>query len=319
MFKIALNAVHGMNTAGKRCLKSLDPNETKEWYLNSRICNKIEDKLKAYDGYELIRLDDTTGKTDIKLETRTNKANAFNADFYLAIHHNAGVRGGKGGGIIAIVYTSVDNTTLAWQKALYYKLIEHTGLKGNRSNPLQKQSLHEVRYSKMPAVLLECGFMDSSTDVPIILTDEYAEKVATACVEVLADKGGLTKKVVEAPKPTETVVSKSVEEVANEVLQGEWGNGSARKENLEKAGYSYAEVQAKVNELVNGANSAKYFTKYTDASGSIVAALKSVGVDSSFTYRKKIAKANGIALYIGTAKQNIKLLNLLKQGKLVKP
>ena len=286
MFKIALNAGHGMNTAGKRCLKSLDPNETKEWYLNSRICNKIEDKLKAYDGYELIRLDDTTGKTDIKLETRTNKANAFNADFYLAIHHNAGVRGGKGGGIIAIVYTSVDNTTLAWQKALYYKLIEHTGLKGNRSNPLQKQSLHEVRYSKMPAVLLECGFMDSSTDVPIILTDEYAEKVATACVEVLADKGGLTKKVVEAPKPTETVVSKSVEEV---------------------------------NELVNGANSAKYFTKYTDASGSIVAALKSVGVDSSFTYRKKIAKANGIALYIGTAKQNIKLLNLLKQGKLVKP
>ena len=318
MFKIALNAGHGKNTAGKRCLKSLDPNETREWYLNSRICNKIEDKLKAYDGYELIRLDDTTGKTDVKLETRTNKANAFNADFYLAIHHNAGVRGGKGGGIIAIVYTSVDNTTLAWQKALYYKLIEHTGLKGNRSNPLQKQSLHEVRYSKMPAVLLECGFMDSSTDVPIILTDEYAEKVATACVEVIVDRAKLTKKVVEAPKPTETVVSKSVEEVANEVLQGEWGNGSARKENLEKAGYSYAEVQAKVNELVNG-TTVNYFTKYNDKSGSIVVALNSMGVDSSFTYRKKIAKVNSIKFYVGTANQNTTMLNLLKQGKLIRP
>ena len=317
MFKIALNAGHGMNTAGKRCLKSLDPNETREWYLNSRICNKIEDKLKAYDGYELIRLDDTTGKTDVKLETRTNKANAFNADFYLAIHHNAGVRGGKGGGIIAIVYTSVDNTTLAWQKALYYKLIEHTGLNGNRSNPLQKQSLHEVRYSKMPAVLLECGFMDSSTDVPIILTDKYAEKVATACVEVLVEKGGLKKKVVET-KPTETIVSKSVDEIAREVLKGLWGNGSAREENLKNAGYDYATIQAKVNELVNG-TTVNYFTKYNDKSGSIVLALNSIGVDSSFTYRKKIAKANGIKLYAGTANQNITMLNLLKQGKLIRP
>ena len=49
----------------------------------------------------------------------------------------------------------------------------------------------------MPAVLLECGFMDSTTDTPIILTEDYADKVATACVEVLAEKGGLTLKKVE--------------------------------------------------------------------------------------------------------------------------
>lgn len=209
MYKIALNAGHGLNTAGKRCLASLDPNETREWQLNSRICNKIEEKLKAYDGYELIRLDDTTGKTDIALKTRTNKANEFGADFYLSIHHNAGVNGGNGGGIIAIVYNKVDNTTLNYQKALYDSLIKHTELKGNRSQPLQKQDLHEVRESKMPAVLLECGFMDSATDVPIILSDTFAEQVANACVEVLIEKGGLTKKVVETPKveiPTPTPI-----------------------------------------------------------------------------------------------------------------
>ena len=44
-----------------------------------------------------------------------------------------------------------------------------------------------------------------------------------------------------------------------------------------------------------------------------------MGIDSSFKYRTKIAKANGIKLYLGTAKSNILLLNLLKQGKLVKP
>ena len=222
MYKIVLNAGHGLNTAGKRCLASLDPNETREWQLNSRICNKIEEKLKAYDGYELIRLDDTTGKTDIALKTRTNKANEFGADFYLSIHHNAGVNGGNGGGIIAIVYTKVYDTTLDYQRALYDNLIKHTGLKGNRSQPLQKQDLHEVRESKMPAVLLECGFMDSATDVPIILGDTFAEQVANACVEVLVEKGGLTKKVVETPKvetPTPTPIETPI--VTSNIKEGD--------------------------------------------------------------------------------------------------
>lgn len=222
MYKIALNAGHGLNTAGKRCLASLDPNETREWQLNSRICNKIEDKLKSYDGYELIRLDDTTGKTDVALKTRTNKANEFGADFYLAIHHNAGVNGGNGGGIIAIVYTKIGNTTLNYQKALYDSLIKHTGLKGNRAQPLQKQDLHEVRESKMPAVLLECGFMDSATDVPIILSDTFAEQVANACVEVLVEKGSLTKKVVETPKvetPTPTPIETPI--VTSNIKEGD--------------------------------------------------------------------------------------------------
>lgn len=62
-----------------------------------------------------------------------------------------------------------------------------------------------------------------------------------------------------------------------------------------------------------------YYKKYTGKSGSLVDALKAVGVDSSFSNRKKIAKANGIKVYIGTASQNTKLLNLLKKGKLIKP
>ena len=49
---------------------------------------------------------------------------------------------------------------------------------------------------------------------------------------------------------------------------------------------------------------------------SIVDALKSIKVDSSFSNRKKIAIANGIKDYKGTASQNIKLLNLFKNNKL---
>ena len=46
MFKIAIDAGHGLYTAGKRCLKSIDPNETREWVLNSRIAGKVIEKLK---------------------------------------------------------------------------------------------------------------------------------------------------------------------------------------------------------------------------------------------------------------------------------
>ena len=45
--------------------------------------------------------------------------------------------------------------------------------------------------------------------------------------------------------------TKSVDEVAKEVIQGKWGNGAERKRRLEDAGYNYKEVQSKVNELLS--------------------------------------------------------------------
>lgn len=54
------------------------------------------------------------------------------------------------------------------------------------------------------------------------------------------------------------------------------------------------------------------------SSSSIVDGLKSIGVDSSMSNRKKIASANGISNYQGSASQNNKLCSLAKQGKLKK-
>ena len=52
---------------------------------------------------------------------------------------------------------------------------------------------------------------------------------------------------------------------------------------------------------------------------SLVGALNAIGVDSSFDNREKIAAANGITDYAGTADQNNKLLNLLMSGRLIRP
>lgn len=62
-----------------------------------------------------------------------------------------------------------------------------------------------------------------------------------------------------------------------------------------------------------------YYPRYNGTTVSIVTALNSLKIGSSFANRKKIAKANEIKLYVGTSAQNTRLLNLLKKGKLIKP
>jgi lysozyme len=51
---------------------------------------------------------------------------------------------------------------------------------------------------------------------------------------------------------------KTVDKLAQEVLAGKWGNGDDRKNRITTAGYDYAAVQAKVNELL-GASAATYY------------------------------------------------------------
>lgn len=65
-------------------------------------------------------------------------------------------------------------------------------------------------------------------------------------------------------------------------------------------------------------NSEGYLNNSSYIGNSIVDALKQIGVDSSFSNRKKIAGRNNISNYTGSATQNTKLLNLLRSGKLIK-
>lgn len=207
MFKLALNAGHYKYTAGKRCHSAIDPSQTREWVLNDRICDKIEKILAEYDGIEVLRIDDTTGEKDVSLANRTKKANDWGADFYLSIHHNAAGKKFSGGGIVAYVYTKPSAKALEWQKALYNASVKGTGLFGNRSTPLAQKNLHEVRETKMPAVLMECGFMDSTVDVPIILSENFANNMAESLAKVIIEKSGATKKVAKAPSHYRVEVS----------------------------------------------------------------------------------------------------------------
>ena len=63
----------------------------------------------------------------------------------------------------------------------------------------------------------------------------------------------------------------------------------------------------------------QYYPKPDLIQSSIVDGLRSVGEkDTTFNHRKVIAKANGINDYAGSATQNLTLVNLLNEGKLIK-
>ena len=113
---------------------------------------------------------------------------------------------------------------------------------------------------------------------------------------------------------------KTVDEIVLEVIDGKWGNGYSRKTRLEKAGYNHTQIQTKVNEILSNKNTSNYeyypIPKYNGVS--IVDALKSIGVDSSFSNRTSIANKNGIYSYTGSALQNTNMLKLLKSGRLIK-
>ncbi len=199
MFKVAISAGHYLGTVGKHCHKSLDPAETKEWVLNDRIADKLQNILSEYNDIEVLRLDDTTGKKGISNSERSRIANNWGADLYLAIHHNAAFAGNKvfsGGGIVAIIHnTNAKPGAAEWQKAFYDASIKYTGLRGNRATPLAKMALYECGAPLCPSVLMECGFMDSTVDVPIILSDSFATNMAKAFAEVIVERSGATKKV----------------------------------------------------------------------------------------------------------------------------
>lgn len=182
--KICLDAGHGINTPGKRCNKNIDPNETREWFLNQRIVSKLQEKLKGYN-VEVIRVDDPTGSQDVPLKTRTDIANREKCDLYLSFHHDAGANCTDAGGISVFTYDNRESLSKL-RYMIYKSLVGHGGLTG-RSTPLRTADFHVLRETTMDAVLVEHGFMDSTKDTPVILNESYADSMAEGWFSFLVE------------------------------------------------------------------------------------------------------------------------------------
>lgn len=111
--------------------------------------------------------------------------------------------------------------------------------------------------------------------------------------------------------------------------RGHVGVYVGNKKVIEARGFNFGVVQTDLDKRgwtdwgkcpwIKYPSGGNYFMACAHDEVSIVDALKNIGENSSFAYRKKIAAVNGITGYRGTEKENVKLLSLLRTGELIKP
>ena len=142
----------------------------------------------------------------------------------------------------------IENTTLIGETIAkgicnYFGITYKTG--GSASTPTQKPTsgeLYRVRKS----------WADAASQIGAFVVLENAIKVCKTGYSVFDSNGNVV-----YPKTQPSPTKKSVDEIAREVIRGDWGNGSDRTKRLSSAGYDANAVQNRVNEILGGSSTQK--------------------------------------------------------------
>lgn len=181
MFMLILDDGHGVETPGKRT-----PTGTKENQFNSAVVAKVKSIAEERGINVLLTAPEIA---DIPLKTRTDRANIAYSDLkpsdkcvMVSIHYNAHLSTFEGSNASGVetLYSKADSKYLA--ECIHENLIMGTQ-QVNRKVKLQ--NLHMTRETKMPSVLIECGFMDDPREAALMLDDAFQSEVATEVVKGL--------------------------------------------------------------------------------------------------------------------------------------
>lgn len=167
--RVALDDGHGINTPGKRT-----PDGYNENRFNSPVVKKLAKLLKDDGRFEVYEVAD--GDSDVPLTTRTNRANSWGADIYISVHYNAmGFTWSNHiGGIETFSYPG-SSTGKKIAACLHKQLIKGTKL---YDRGLKTADFHVLRETRMPAALVECGFMDVKREADLMKSDAYRQECA---------------------------------------------------------------------------------------------------------------------------------------------
>lgn len=220
---VMICAGHGPNTPGKR-----SPDGMKEFEFNSRVADVMKAELEKYEGVTVYFAHEPN--RDVPLKERTDKANKLGVDVYVSIHANANTgKMGDWGGIDTFIYKTSPKEAKALADVIQRNLISATGL---RNRGVKATDFHVLRETHMTAVLIEHGFMDSTTDLPKLKTDAYRKLCGETNAKSLAEFYGLKRK----PEPKPAVKS----DVFYRVVTGSFNdrkNAEDRVAELKKAGF----------------------------------------------------------------------------------
>ena len=117
-----------------------------------------------------------------------------------------------------------------------------------------------------------------------------------------------------------TITSKTVDQLAEEVIAGKWGNGDERKKKLTAAGYEYSAVQRKVNEMLAKTTTKTTTTKKTTKMDNLFAACKTMAnwmYKSRYKWQQNptIAKAKTYSTCVTYVACVLQKVGVLKAGK----
>lgn len=195
--KIVLDAGHGPETPGKRT----SDGSMKEYHFNNVVAKYVREELLQYEAVEILFTHDDS--RDVPLFERTKKSNNWGANAFISIHANAYGNGGwnSANGIETYTYTNSSRESVALAKFVHEELIRAT-IRTDRG--LKKANFQVLRVTKMPAILVECGFMTNKEEAELLKSDSYRKLCASAIVKGLVSMYGLKKKDV--PKGNENPV-----------------------------------------------------------------------------------------------------------------
>ncbi|WP_309119272.1 N-acetylmuramoyl-L-alanine amidase family protein [Paenibacillus sp.] len=140
---------------------------------------KVEQLLKQEPGLEVVM----TRKEDfaLSLAERVRVAHDANADLFVSIHANSINPPANPSGT-ETYYTRSGSLPLA--EAMHRHLLAATGLPDRK---VRQASLHVTRETRMPAVLLEIGYLSHATDESLMYTEAFQQRVAEGIVAGIKD------------------------------------------------------------------------------------------------------------------------------------
>ena len=189
---IALDAGHANTTAGKRTLNGAK-GVIHEWTLNDKVRDYVVEYLKDYD-CKFIFTDNNEGNVDEGLTARRTTYINAKADVFVSIHHNAYTsKWNTATGVEVFTDKNPTAADIRLAEAIYKNFPAYTGLRGRG---IKKENWTVIFQDRIPAVLCEGGFMDSTIDYDVITSEAGQRGYARAVAEGLIEFLDLKKKVV---------------------------------------------------------------------------------------------------------------------------
>lgn len=108
----------------------------------------------------------------------------------------------------------------------------------------------DAMLAKVKAAGFDTFMVQNADGVYKIQVGAYSEKANADAMSAKLHAAGFDNFITTKGGIEPVLVLKTIDEIAHEVIKGLWGNGLDRQTRLTKAGYNYASVQARVEELL---------------------------------------------------------------------